>query len=76
MPTVFELFGIRYFFYAGDHEPMHIHLENGDGRAKVIVEPEIQVEYNQGIKPKDLKKALAMIETYKEEIIESWKEHH
>lgn len=76
MPTVFELFGIRYFFYSGDHEPIHIHLENGDGRAKVIIEPEIVVEYNQGIKQKDLKKALVMIENYKEEIIESWKKHH
>lgn len=34
MPTVFELFGIRYFFYSGDHEPIHIHLENADGRAR------------------------------------------
>ena len=53
MPTVFELFGMRYFFYAGDHEPMHIHLENGDGRAKVYIDQEIKVDYNQGIKTKD-----------------------
>lgn len=76
MPTVFELFGIRYFFYSGDHEPMHIHLENGDGRAKVIIDPEIVVEYNYGIKQRDLKKALVMIENYKEEIIDSWNQHH
>lgn len=76
MPTVLDLFGIRYFFYSGDHEPMHIHLENADGRAKVILEPEIAVEYNHGIKQKDLKKALVMIENYKEEIMESWKQHH
>lgn len=30
MPTIFDLFGMRYFFYAGDHEPIHVHLENGD----------------------------------------------
>lgn len=76
MPTVFELFGIRYFFYSGDHEPIHIHLENADGRAKVLLVPELKVEYNQGIKAKDLKKALVMIENYKEEIIMSWEKHH
>ena len=76
MPTVLELFGIRYFYYSGDHEPIHIHLENADGRAKVILEPELKVDYNQGIKAKDLKKALVMIENYKEEIIKSWEEHH
>lgn len=55
---------------------MHIHLENADGRAKVYLEPELKVDYNQGIKPKDLKKALVMIENYREEIMKSWKEHH
>lgn len=55
---------------------MHVHLENADGRAKVYIEPEIKVDYNQGIKSKDLKKALVMIENYKEEIIKSWEEHH
>ena len=76
MPTIFDLFGMRYFFYAGDHEPIHVHLENGDGRAMVILDPVISVEYNQGIKTKDLNKAIVMIETYKEEIIKVWSEHH
>lgn len=76
MPTVFELFGMRYFFYAGEHEPIHIHLENGDGRAKVYLEPELRIDYNQGIKAKDMKKALAMIETYREDIVAAWSMHH
>lgn len=76
MPTVFELFGMRYFFYAGDHEPVHVHLENGDGRAKVYLQPEVKVDYNEGIKQKDLKKAIAMIENYKEDILAVWAKHH
>lgn len=76
MPTIFDLIGMRYFFYAGYHEPIHVHLENGDGRAKVILDPVISVEYNQGIKTKDLNKAIVMIETYMEEIIKVWSEHH
>lgn len=43
---------------------------------KYNLEPELKVDYNQGIKAKDLKKALVMIENYREEIVKSWKEHH
>lgn len=43
---------------------MHVHLENGDGKAKIFIEPEIIVDYNHGIKPKDLNKAIKMIEIY------------
>ncbi len=43
---------------------------------RLFLEPELKVDYNQGIKAKDLKKALVMIENYKEEIIKSWEEHH
>ncbi len=34
MPTLFELFGMRFYFYSLEHLPIHVHIENGDGRAK------------------------------------------
>ena len=76
MPTIFEIFGIRFYFYSDEHLPVHVHIENGDGKAKVNVEPEIKLISNNGIKPKDIKKALVLIETYKEEIIEAWNKYH
>lgn len=76
MPTLFELFGIRFYFYSDEHLPIHVHIVNGDGRAKIVVEPEIEMVSNIGIKPKDIKKALVVIETYRDEIINAWREYH
>lgn len=76
MPTIFEIFGLRFYFYSDEHLPIHVHIENGDGKAKVNIEPEIELVSNRGIKPKDIKKALVLIKTYKEEIIEAWNEYH
>lgn len=41
MPTILDIFGLRFFFYANEHLPIHVHLENGDGIAKITLEPEI-----------------------------------
>ena len=67
MPTLFELFGIRFYFYSEEHLPIHVHIQNGDGRAKVNVYPEIEVVSSNGIKPKDIRKALVIIEAYQDD---------
>ena len=43
MPTVFELFGLRFFFYSDDHPPIHVHVERDDEEAKIAVEPEVKL---------------------------------
>ena len=40
MPTLLILFGLRFYFYTRDHEPMHIHVESSDGIAKFEIENE------------------------------------
>ncbi len=75
MPTLFELFGMRFYFYSLEHLPIHVHIENGDGKAKINVET-IEVVENQGIKPKDIKKALQLVKMYQEEIITKWNQYH
>ncbi len=76
MPTLFELFGIRFYFYSEEHLPIHVHIQNGDGRAKVNVYPEIEVVSSTGIKPKDIRKALVIIEAYQDDIIDAWRKYH
>jgi hypothetical protein len=49
--------------------PIHLHIENADGRAKINIEPIVRVVENQNIKPKDLKKAISTIELYREDSI-------
>ena len=74
MPTIIYLFGLRFFFYSEEHLPIHIHVQNGDGRAKIIV-ADLEVVENMGIKPKDLRKAISIIEEYREDIIKAWNEY-
>lgn len=76
MPTLFIIFGLRFYFYSDEHLPIHVHIENSDGKAKVNLEPDIRVAANNGIKPKDLKRALVIIEAYKEEIKNQWEAYH
>ena len=72
MPTLFELFGLRFYFFSNEHCPIHVHVENGDGRIKVQVSPVIKLLENKGMKTKDIKKALSIIELYKSEIMAAW----
>lgn len=76
MPTILDIFGIRFYFYSREHEPMHVHIKNADGKAKFNIDPEIRLIENNGIKSKDIKLAESIIEENRENIILFWKEHH
>ena len=76
MPTIFEIFGLRFFFFAEDHEPMHVHVVKGEDDAKIAIEPDIELVYNHGLKANDLKRALKLAEMYKDDIIEVWNKYH
>lgn len=43
MPELYRMFGLRFFFFANDHLPIHVHVENADGEAKFNVIPEIKL---------------------------------
>ncbi|MDR3266415.1 MAG: DUF4160 domain-containing protein [Tannerella sp.] len=73
MPTILNLFGLRFFFYLKDHEPVHIHVENGDGEAKFEIETDLKLVYNHGLKQKDIRLAESIIEENKENFINEWK---
>ncbi len=76
MPTLFTIFGLRFFFFAGDHAPVHVHVVKGDDDAKIEIDPEVKLIYNNGLKQGDLKKALNLAELYRDEIIAVWYQYH
>lgn len=76
MPTLFIFFGLRFYFYSEEHPPIHIHIQNADGKAKFNVDPEIELVYNKGLNKKDLKLAEKIISENKEVIIIRWNEYH
>lgn len=71
MPTLFRAFGLRFFFYSNEHEPIHIHVKNADGEAKFNVET-MEWIGNRGIKNKDLNLSESLIEENRDLIINAW----
>jgi hypothetical protein len=74
MPTLFYFLGLRFSFYSNDHEPIHVHVSNGDGEARFRVDPLSLIE-NKGLKNRDLKMAEIAIEENKQVIIARWTEY-
>ena len=54
MPTLFYAFGMRFFFYSNEHNLIHVHVRNADGKAKFCVEA-LRCIDNKGLKNKDLR---------------------
>ena len=48
MPTILVIFGLRFYFFANEHLPIHVHLENADDLAKIALEPEIKLMEKMG----------------------------
>ena len=74
MPTIFEIFGLRFFFYSDEHLPIHVHIEYGGNDAKIEIATR-KVVQNRGLKPRELKKATQLVEMYEEEIIKAWHDY-
>ena len=72
MPTLLNQDGFKFFFYANEHEPMHIHIMRSDGFAKIELE-DLKVVQNY-LKPKDLKDALAIVKENRENFKRIWNE--
>ena len=76
MPEILRMFGIRFFFYSREHEPIHVHVKNADGKAKFDILPEgVVLVKNEGMKPKDIKAAEMVLEENKELAIEKSNEY-
>ena len=72
MPTLLTIFGLRFFFYLDEHEPIHVHVCYGGKLAKIELVPKIRVVYNHGLKEQDMKKAIETCKIFKENFISEW----
>lgn len=76
MPTLFILFGLRFYFNSDEHLPIHVHVQNADGRAKFLVDPNVELMYNKGLKHSSITLARQIIVERQKEIINKWHEYH
>lgn len=73
MPTLLLQEGFKFFFYANEHEPKHIHVTKGDGYAKIETRT-LKVVQNY-LKPKELKRALQITREHRDEFERRWNEY-
>ena len=72
MPTLLTIFGMRFYFFLDEHEPIHVHIKSGGNKAKIALEPHVSLVYNHGLKEQELKKAMETCHTYRDEFIAEW----
>lgn len=75
MPSIIDIFGFKFWFYSNEHLPIHVHVTKGDAEAKIIMEPEIQLEWNRGFKPNEVKKILSIAQNFADDIVAAWHEY-
>ena len=78
LPVAFRYNGIRFIFYSNEgdpREPMHIHAENADGKAKFWIYPDITIANSEGYSRKQLTELLEIVAEHRLEIERAWNEY-
>lgn len=72
MPVVYRSHGFTFFFYSHKpNEPPHVHVDKGDGSAKVWLEP-VAMARNNGLKAKELTHILELVRENRDMLMEKW----
>ena len=73
MPTLLTIFGLRFFFYTREHEPIHVQVEHADGVAKYnLLDDCVELVENKGLKPASLRLAESILEENRVNFINEW----
>jgi hypothetical protein len=75
MPTVLDLFGLKFIIFTADHQPPHCHVRSTNGSAKFEIKDGVRL-IESTLKPKELKLAEYVLEENLENIQEAWKKYH
>jgi hypothetical protein len=73
VPTLLNLEGFKFFFYANEHEPKHIHVVKAGDFAKIELGTLRVV--NNAFKPQDIKRALEIAGQHQSEFSRKWDEY-
>jgi len=73
MPTLLLHEGFKFFFYANEHEPKHVHVMKGGDFAKIEL-ANLRV-VNSCLKAQDLRKAVQIVQEHCKEFERKWNEY-
>jgi hypothetical protein len=81
MPEIYEYFGLIFYFYSNEHDPIHVHVKKGDKETifELIifndVLTEIRIRKRRGkemLSATDERKTKDFILFYADEIVKKW----
>jgi len=81
MPEIYEYFGLVFYFYSNEHDPIHVHVKKGDKETIFDlliyndVLTEIKTRKRRGkemLSASDEKKATDFITFYADDIVKKW----
>ncbi len=72
MPTLLRKDGFKFFFYANEHLPKHIHVQKGDDFAKINLEDLTIIE--NYFSSSESKSIIAITKEYQQFFLEKWDE--
>ena len=76
MPTVHRERGYRFHFFSDERqEPPHVHVQQGDGAAKVWL-ANGSFAYSVGFNAAQLRVVREIVAVNRERILRAWHEHH
>lgn len=74
MPTIFTIYGIRFFFYSREESRIHVHVEYQGKKAKIWMD-NFEVAENRGLQEYQLRRIIILVRFYEKEIKEKWTSH-
>lgn len=75
MPTILRKGPYRFFFYSGDRdEPIHVHVEHDEKKAKFWLEPVI-LQKSEGFSRKEINRIQKIVNDNREKFVRKWDEY-
>ncbi len=75
MPSALNKDGYNFFFFSNEHEPIHVHVRSGSGKAKFDISSDVVLLESKGMKVQELKKAQELAEENLDMIRRKWHEY-
>jgi hypothetical protein len=75
MGTVHRESGFTFRIWSEDHEPPHVHVWKGGGRARIDLWP-VAFRDQRGMKHNDIVRAVAIVQKHRDMMLNEWREIH
>jgi len=76
VPTIFRIGKMRVMIYPNDHPPAHVHVVGGGKEARIIIDPEVQLDVAAGLSRVEVRAILEKVHDNWDLLTEYWNSTH